>query len=114
MQPQGTNPILNKATEYVREMQQMADKSGLYSAGISDINHIYQKQNSNSNSNNYNRNNNSNNSTNNCAGFNNLFNISGNKNKKDNDLTLILALILLLSRDGGDRMLIFALLYIIF
>ncbi len=111
MQPQGTNPILNKATEYVREMQQMADKSGLYSAGISDINHIHQKQNSNSN--NYNRNNNSNNSTNSYAGFNNLFNISGNKNKNDNDLTLILALILLLSRDGGDRMLIFALLYII-
>lgn len=31
---------------------------------------------------------------------------------KDSDTILILAMILLLSRDGGDKMLIFALLYI--
>lgn len=36
----------------------------------------------------------------------------GNNDNKDNDILLLMALILVLSADGGDRMLMMALLYI--
>ena len=44
---------------------------------------------------------------------NNLFSFSGNcKQGSDNDISLILALIILLSKDSGDNILLLALLYI--
>ena len=42
----------------------------------------------------------------------NIMQTQSNRKNNDNDITLILALILLLSQDGGDRMLMMALLYI--
>lgn len=95
MQPQE----INKATEYAREMKRMAE--------ISDINHIY-KQNYNSDS----RSNNNRNTYNTKQGIKDIFTSSSSGNKNNSDISLILALILLLSSDGGDKMLILALLYI--
>lgn len=88
----------DKATEYLREMKRMAE--------ISDINHIYKNDyNSDNCVNNkrstYNRN----------QGIKSIF-ASDSSSNKSNDFSLILALILLLSKDGGDKLLIFALLYI--
>lgn len=90
----------DKATEYLREMKRMAE--------ISDINHIYKQNYNTEHSSNTNRNNfNTSKKTNNVF---NLFNSTSSNN--NNDISLILALILLLSNDGGDKMLILALLYI--
>ena len=92
MQPQE----FDKATEYAREMKRMA--------GISDINNIYK--------NDYKSDNRANNkhSTYN-QGVKSIF-TADSSSRNNNDFPLILALILLLSKDGGDKMLILALLYI--
>lgn len=90
----------DKATEYAREMKRMAE--------ISDINHIYKQS--------FNTEHRTNNNRNTCNANQktkqifNLFNSTSTNN--NNDISLILALILLLSSDGGDKMLILALLYI--
>lgn len=96
MQPQE----FDKAAEYAREMKRMAE--------ISDINHIYKQS---CNTEHRSDNNRSTYNTNQRTGqiFNSFNSTSSNNN---NDISLILALILLLSKDGGDKMLIFALLYI--
>lgn len=49
---------------------------------------------------------------NNIFGTNNIFRQNSNTGSNENDFSLILALILLLSKDSGDRILIMALLYI--
>ncbi len=91
----------SNAIEYAMQMQKKASAFNEKEAGISDINHIYkneERKNCNSES---------------GQRVNNMFSSSNrNGNKNDNDLSLILALILLLSSDGGDKMLMLALLYI--
>ncbi|MBP3939208.1 MAG: hypothetical protein IK955_07350 [Clostridia bacterium] len=101
MQPQDFGKMQSNAIEYAMQMQKKASSFNEKENKISDINHIYkneEKKNSGCES---------------GRRVNNFFSSSNhNGNKNDNDLSLILALILLLSSDGGDKMLILALLYI--
>ncbi len=109
MQSQDFNSMQHDAIEYAREMQKRAFNYNEQQTKISDINHVYNnRENRNSNRNDHSRQNFSD-----QPGIKNMFNASGQTNRKsDNDISLILALILLLSGDGGDRMLMLALLYI--
>lgn len=109
MQSQDFNTMQNNAIEYAREMKKRASNYNKQQNKISDINHVYNNsENRNSSRKEYSRQNFSDQSE-----IKNMFNPSGKSNKNpDNDISLILALILLLSGDGGDRMLMLALLYI--
>ncbi len=96
-----------KALQYAREMQQKSrnyQNDQTVSDSRRNVDNYCHNQHSEHNTYSYNRN---------FGGIKNIF--SGNDtNKKttNSDLTLILSLILMLSSDGGDRLLILALLYI--
>ncbi|MBP3442637.1 MAG: hypothetical protein J6L62_07535 [Clostridia bacterium] len=107
MQPQDFNSMQEKALQYAREMQQKSqnyqDDQPAPDNRKSVENH---RHNQRFEQNNYNYNNS-------FGSIKNIF--SGNNTNRQNansDLTLILSLILMLSSDGGDRLLILALLYI--
>lgn len=89
----------NNAIEYARQMQKKASDFNEKNEKISDINHIFKNEEQKSD--------------NSQQGVKNIFNSANyTHSKSDNDILLILALILLLSSDGGDKMLMLALLYI--
>ena len=98
----------NDAIKYAREMQKRAADFNSTKDKISDINHIYTNKESHYEKKSTDR---FNNNFRNNPDIKNIFS-SNTQHKTDNDISLILALILILSVDSGDRMLIMALLYI--
>lgn len=89
----------NKAIEYARQMQKKSSSFNDDVAKISDINHIFQNEESHTNRSQHE--------------VKNIFSSSNQtRSRSDGDISLLLALILLLSSDGGDKMLMLALLYI--
>lgn len=107
MQPQDFNSMQEKALQYAREMQQKS-RNYQYDQPAPDnrknVDNYCQDQHSEHSTCNYN---------NSFGSVKNIFsNNNSNRKNANSDLTLILSLILMLSSDGGDRLLILALLYI--
>ena len=104
MQTQDFNSMQEKALQYAREMQQK-------SQATNSCNHVSETHSSKSYDNYFNSQSSAGN--NKFNGINNIFSSSNHSAKsKSNDLSLILSLILMLSSEGGDKLLMLALLYI--
>ncbi len=104
MQTQDFNTMQEQALQYAREMQQKAKSANICQSAS-------ESQSGKSYDNFFNRQNSARN--NGFNGINNIFSSSNHSaQSRGNDLSLILSLMLMLSSDGGDKLLMLALLYI--
>ena len=103
MQPRDFQSMQAQAIDYARQMYEKSNKStdniGFSNSADANFNHTKNNPVGNGNFFRSNR-------------INNIFSVTSNNNSADGDMSLILALILLLSKDSGDSILILALIYI--
>ena len=103
MQPRDFQSMQAQAIDYARQMYEKSSQStneSKFNSGTEAC-HSHNKYNPSGNNSHF-RNNR----------INNIFSVSADNKGTDADISLILALILLLSKDSGDSILILALLYI--
>ena len=99
-----------KALQYAREMQKRAQSAGSGKQNSSSQSRIDPTQYGSKQHSDFNNRSNFNNGS---GSIKNIFSSENTHNQSgNNDITLILSLILLLSSDGGDKLLMLALLYI--
>ena len=110
MQPQDFNSMQEKALQYAREMQKKSQYESSEKSCSSMQNHGNSSEKDAKQQSVYNNNYNF---SNGFGGIKNIFYSGAAHTQSSNsDIYLILSLILLLSSDGGDRLLMLALLYI--